>query len=402
AAGAPDAGMPPAAPTDEELPVLDTAAFATPLDAPAAELPSEPSFGPSFGPSFEPALESAAQEPAQTAAGAETPLADRLETAAEAVAAAGTKLGEETADDIREALNAARETAAEAAEETAEDFAETTGLRRRPPRRSSIFGVPERPADGMPGGFGSPVGGDPADPFAAPMAEEPQPFAATGLNAPAGPEEEEPLRLEEPLRMDLADRIDTPAAPPANGPANGTGAMEAPRPERSRPRLNIFAGGADSAGETAHGSESPLRRRDGFGESPGDIGGGTGGGMGGGMGAGDEPTVALFRPAGRPRQAPAPEPISAQALSWKMDARTPPDQILCAAAWLTYAARKPRFSRKEVFKVIDGIPSESPRNLEVRVKGFGRLVRDGALVQLDADVFTLSEAELERTGAYFQ
>lgn len=94
-------------------------------------------------------------------------------------------------------------------------------------------------------------------------------------------------------------------------------------------------------------------------------------------------------------------PASAQALAWRMDARTPGEQILCAAAWLTFAENKPRFSRRDAFAVVDAIPGEQVRNLEIRVKGFGRLVRDGAIIQLGADIFALSERELDRVAPFF-
>ncbi|MEM6946127.1 MAG: hypothetical protein AAF565_20465, partial [Pseudomonadota bacterium] len=84
-----------------------------------------------------------------------------------------------------------------------------------------------------------------------------------------------------------------------------------------------------------------------------------------------------------------------------MDARTPGEQILCAAAWLTFAENKPRFSRRDAFAVVDAIPGEQVRNLETRVKGFGRLVRDGAIIQLGADIFALSERELDRVAPFF-
>jgi hypothetical protein len=94
--------------------------------------------------------------------------------------------------------------------------------------------------------------------------------------------------------------------------------------------------------------------------------------------------------------------MSAHELSWKANAHSGPEQVLCAAAWLTFVKRQPRFSRKEVFEVVDGIPSETPRNLEARIKGFGRLVREGEMLQLDPTTFAMGEEAMARYAVYFE
>ncbi|MEM6421298.1 MAG: hypothetical protein AAF698_01830, partial [Pseudomonadota bacterium] len=101
-----------------------------------------------------------------------------------------------------------------------------------------------------------------------------------------------------------------------------------------------------------------------------------------------------------PRRRPRP-PMTAQALAWKMEAHKPDDQLIAAGAFLTFVEKKPRFARKEIFEVLDSIPGEIVRNLEVRIKNFGRLTRDGVFVQLETDSFTLSDEQLDRVSEYF-
>ncbi|MEL6208507.1 MAG: hypothetical protein AAFR47_24945, partial [Pseudomonadota bacterium] len=86
----------------------------------------------------------------------------------------------------------------------------------------------------------------------------------------------------------------------------------------------------------------------------------------------------------------------------KMEAHTPDDQLICAGAFLTFVEKKPRYTRRELFAVLDSIPGEIVRNLEVRIRNLGRLTRDGVFVQLDADHFTLSDGELDRLAEYFE
>ncbi|MEM9782342.1 MAG: hypothetical protein AAF899_07690, partial [Pseudomonadota bacterium] len=50
--------------------------------------------------------------------------------------------------------------------------------------------------------------------------------------------------------------------------------------------------------------------------------------------------------------------MTAQELSWKMEAYSPDDQMICAAAFITFVDGSPRFSRRAVLDVLDGIPGE--------------------------------------------
>ncbi|MEM6972235.1 MAG: hypothetical protein AAF577_05460 [Pseudomonadota bacterium] len=94
--------------------------------------------------------------------------------------------------------------------------------------------------------------------------------------------------------------------------------------------------------------------------------------------------------------------MTAQELSWKMEAHTPDDQLICAAAYLTFAENAPRFSRRAVLDVLDGIPGEVVRNLEVRIKNFGKLVRDGLIIEIDSDTYELSPEQKARAARHFE
>lgn len=75
-----------------------------------------------------------------------------------------------------------------------------------------------------------------------------------------------------------------------------------------------------------------------------------------------------------------------------------PDLIAASAAWLDLARGHHSFTRKEVIAVFDGISGEHPKSLEAKIKGFGRLVRNGQLLSAGDDRFKLSDAERERYG----
>ncbi|MEM7499735.1 MAG: hypothetical protein AAF371_17320 [Pseudomonadota bacterium] len=94
-------------------------------------------------------------------------------------------------------------------------------------------------------------------------------------------------------------------------------------------------------------------------------------------------------------------PSSVQALAWRMAARSTPERILCAAAWLTFAGRSPRFSQRAIFQQLDAIEMEDERDPETRIEGFGELVSRGALIQLGTETFALSEQQLGRLAPHF-
>lgn len=72
------------------------------------------------------------------------------------------------------------------------------------------------------------------------------------------------------------------------------------------------------------------------------------------------------------------------------------DLLAVSAAWLTLVGGRPRFSRREVMEVFDQIPGDHPKSLEARIKGYGKLVRGGALVLVDDGLFALSQEEQDR------
>jgi len=74
------------------------------------------------------------------------------------------------------------------------------------------------------------------------------------------------------------------------------------------------------------------------------------------------------------------------------------DLLAAAAASLALGGRS-HFSRREVMEAFDAIPGDHARSLEARIKGYGKLVRSGALVLVEDGLFSLSEAEEDRFRA---
>ncbi len=77
-------------------------------------------------------------------------------------------------------------------------------------------------------------------------------------------------------------------------------------------------------------------------------------------------------------------------------AATVPDLLTVSAAWLTLVDRKATFGRRDVMEVFDQIPGEHQRTLEARIKGYGKLVRNGVLMLVDDGRFALSQEERSR------
>ena len=71
-------------------------------------------------------------------------------------------------------------------------------------------------------------------------------------------------------------------------------------------------------------------------------------------------------------------------------------QLAASAAWLTIVQGKSRITRREVMEVLEKIPTETPRALADRIKGFGKLVRSGTLILVDDGLFALAQNERER------
>lgn len=77
-------------------------------------------------------------------------------------------------------------------------------------------------------------------------------------------------------------------------------------------------------------------------------------------------------------------------------ARAVPDYIGASAAWLALVRGHHTFTRREVLDVFDGIPGDHPKTLEAKIKGFGRLVRNGQIREAEDNRFSLSHAERDR------
>jgi hypothetical protein len=83
-------------------------------------------------------------------------------------------------------------------------------------------------------------------------------------------------------------------------------------------------------------------------------------------------------------------------LAARANAATVPELLTVAAAWLTLVDRRSSFGRREVMEIFDQLPGDHPRTLEARIKGFGKLVRAGALVLVDDGRFALGPEERDR------
>lgn len=83
-------------------------------------------------------------------------------------------------------------------------------------------------------------------------------------------------------------------------------------------------------------------------------------------------------------------------LADRAGASSVPELLTAAAAWLTLVDRRASFGRREVMEIFDQLPGDHPRTLEARIKGYGKLVRNGALVLVDDGKFALSQEERTR------
>lgn len=76
-----------------------------------------------------------------------------------------------------------------------------------------------------------------------------------------------------------------------------------------------------------------------------------------------------------------------------------PDLMSVSAAWLSLVKGHRTFTRKEVIAVFEEIEGPHSRSLEAKIKGFGRLLRNGQIQNAEDDRFTLSPRERERYAA---
>jgi hypothetical protein len=86
-------------------------------------------------------------------------------------------------------------------------------------------------------------------------------------------------------------------------------------------------------------------------------------------------------------------------LADRAGARSVPDLLAVAGAWLTLVDGKPRFTRREVMEVFESLPGDHPRTLEARIKGFGQLVRSGTLLLVGDGLFAMAQADRDRFQA---
>ncbi|MEO1776930.1 MAG: hypothetical protein AAFS07_18470 [Pseudomonadota bacterium] len=323
-------------------------------------------FAPEAAPAEEAVIEEAESEAAEETgpplADAENPLIARLRRSAEA-----RERGEAQETTIEEPP-----TAPPTAPAADEDEARVSPLQRRGRRPRNIFGTTAETPEGSPA---STLASEPmvlslpADPVAgaegeAPIALDQAMMVDAAPGAPLG-------GGDEPLSLDAGSIIPADDAPTPPAPESVEEESAPPR-KRRRSIFGVFGGGSSSKDEEEEPAPESTR-----------------------------PSRSYLSGDDAPRGRPKP-PMTAQALSWKMEAHTPDDQLICAGAFLTFVEKKPRYTRRELFAVLDSIPGEIVRNLEVRIRNLGRLTRDGVFVQLDADHFTLSDGELDRLAEYFE
>ncbi|MEM0922828.1 MAG: hypothetical protein AAGI13_07260 [Pseudomonadota bacterium] len=80
-------------------------------------------------------------------------------------------------------------------------------------------------------------------------------------------------------------------------------------------------------------------------------------------------------------------------------AESVPELLTASAAYLTLVKDQNRFTRREVMTIFDALPGAHPRSLEARIKGYGKLVRNGQLVLVGDGLFALSQEERDRHSA---
>ncbi|MEM8793458.1 MAG: hypothetical protein AAGE80_17695 [Pseudomonadota bacterium] len=80
----------------------------------------------------------------------------------------------------------------------------------------------------------------------------------------------------------------------------------------------------------------------------------------------------------------------------RAEASSTAEVLLASAAWLTLMERQTAFTRREVMTIFDQIDGAHDNSLEARIKGYGRLVRNGQLILVEDGMFSMSEEERER------
>jgi hypothetical protein len=215
-----------------------------------------------------------------------------------------------------------------------------------------------------PGGTGGNIFAEPAD-----TEDAPQPAPEAPANPPPWP------------GLDLAEGQGAPAStsPEEGEPEDGRGGSRRFEDIVARYRAAGPEGaGGDGAG-AAPGADTPWAETAPFQAEPA---------LDAGLGAGTEEEERRLDRSVSPRE-----------LAELDGASNVPELLAAAAAWLSLVQGQTRFSRRDVMAVFDEIPGDHPRSLEARIKGYGKLVRNGVIILVDDGKFALSADERER---YFQ
>ncbi len=95
--------------------------------------------------------------------------------------------------------------------------------------------------------------------------------------------------------------------------------------------------------------------------------------------------------------------VSVEELAKRAGAVKVPELLLTAAAWLTIVRGSTAFTRRDVMDVFDEIPGDHDTSLEARIKGFGRLVRNGSVQPVADGQFIVAQNEREEfTQLFYQ
>jgi hypothetical protein len=87
---------------------------------------------------------------------------------------------------------------------------------------------------------------------------------------------------------------------------------------------------------------------------------------------------------------------TAAGIAGAAEAKSVPELMVSAAAWMVLIQGQTTFSRNEVVEVFEAMPGDHVKTPEARIKGFGKALRNGQFVLVEEGVYGLSRTELER------
>ncbi|MEM1299981.1 MAG: hypothetical protein AAGH68_11970, partial [Pseudomonadota bacterium] len=255
-----------------------------------------------------------------------------------------------------------------------------------PPSADKVRDLGSIVADGPPASMFDQTA-DPVTPEPEPLVLGPEQLVSEQLDAAiAEPEPEpfdapieEPIAPEQPVRSIFApppqaDPVDAPLDDPQAVPAGAFRQPESPEPEPEAEPAPDSSNRFQQLVSLVHGAAT--------------------------MGApGEGGSSATSETQDPPTDQPLEEPndlIDADHIARISQSETVADQLAAAAAWLTLMKGQARFTRREVMTVLETIPTDKPRELADRIKGFGKLVRSGVLVLIDDGVFAMAQTDRER------